>query len=79
MPAARGGVRAAAVRGVATSIALLSQHEFPHRIFQGADAALRWLGEGLIAELGAGPSAEELSRALEHTRRPSRSGAQLRG
>jgi hypothetical protein len=73
------GFRAAAVRGVATSIALLSRHEFPHRVFSGTDAALSWLGEGIARERGAGPSGDELARALQHMRSPTRSGAQRRG
>jgi hypothetical protein len=73
------GFRAAAVRAVATSIAVLAQHQFPHRIFPAAGEALRWLAEGLSRELGHAPSADELERVLDHTRRPALSGARWRG
>ncbi|HTV26083.1 MAG TPA: hypothetical protein VMG12_45620 [Polyangiaceae bacterium] len=72
------GFRAAAVRGVATSIAILSRQEFPHRVFASTDAALPWLVEGLARELGAAPGVEELASVLDYLRRPALSGTQLR-
>lgn len=72
------GFRAAAVRGVATSIAILTRQEFPHRVFSSAEVALPWLAEGLARELGAAPALDDLTSVLEYTRRPALSGTQLR-
>ena len=68
------GFRAAAVRGVMTSIAVLSRQEFPHRVFSNAETALLWLVEGLSTELGPAPGVGELVRALDDVRRVGLSG-----
>jgi hypothetical protein len=46
------GFRAAAVRGVATSIAVMSNHQFPHRIFSSVLEATDFLTTELSDELG---------------------------
>ncbi len=62
------GFKAAAVRGAATGIALLSRQNFPHRIFGGVSAATAWLAEGLAAELGISANGEELAAVIAQVR-----------
>lgn len=62
------GFRGAAFRGVATGIAVLSNHQFPHRIFSGVGAAAEWLATGLTRELGAPFSGEAFAAAIQKMR-----------
>lgn len=67
------GFRAAAVFGVATSLAVLSRHQFPHRVFAELGKATDWLALGLSGELGEPTSGFELSEAVRSVRKPGAS------
>ena len=63
------GFRGAAFRGVSTGIAVLSNHQFPHRIFAGVEAATDWLAEGMTNELDMALSGPSLARTVQQIRR----------
>jgi len=64
------GFRGAAIRGVATGIAVVSKHQFPHRIFADVEAATEWLADGLTSELGV-VKGHELAEVVRVARRLS--------
>lgn len=66
------GFRAAAVRGVATGIAVLSNHQFPHRIFAGVEPATEWLASGLANEMDGQINGTALADVVHSVRRMAR-------
>jgi hypothetical protein len=62
------GFRGAAFRGASTGIALLSNHQFPHRIFAGVPAATEWLASALASELGSTVSGRTLAEIVNRVR-----------
>jgi hypothetical protein len=69
---AGSGFRAAAVRGVATGIAVMSNHQFPHRIFASIDEAADWLAQGVQSELGEHTDGRRLAQTVQRLRQGSR-------
>jgi hypothetical protein len=68
------GFRAAAVRGAATSIIVLTRFGVPQRIFAGVGPALEWLVDGLAEEVGITTRADELAGTVESVRRSRQLG-----
>lgn len=66
------GFRAAAVRGVATSIAVMSNHQFPHRVFSSVFEATDFLTTELERELGGRVDGRKLLDALHNLRTASK-------
>ena len=64
------GFRGAAFRAVSTGIAVLSNHEFPHRIFAGIPLATEWLAAGLSEELGQTVKGTTLADLVHRVRHP---------
>jgi hypothetical protein len=62
------GFRAAAVRGVATSIAVMSNHQFPHRVFSSVFQATDFLVGELERELGGHVDGRKLLDGLHNLR-----------
>jgi hypothetical protein len=62
------GFRGAAFRGASTGIALLSNHQFPHRIFAGVPAATDWLASGLASELNSAVTGKSLAAIVNKAR-----------
>lgn len=62
------GFRAAAVRGVATSIAVMSNHQFPHRVFSSVFEATDFLSAELSRELGGRVDGRKLIDTLHSLR-----------
>jgi hypothetical protein len=66
------GFRAAAVRGVATGIAVMSNHQFPHRVFARVDEAADWLVRALSDELGQRQDERQLLQTVNRLRQAPR-------
>lgn len=63
------GFKASAFRSVATGIALLSHHSFPHRVFASVEMATQWLVKGLSDELRSPVSGHVVASSVRSARR----------
>ncbi len=52
------GFRAAAVRGITTSVNLLARQPFPHKVFANVDEAASWMGKHSSGRVSIGQSME---------------------